>query len=667
MSDNTRGVANLRILKWESEGLRLPDFKVDLEASESGAVPRVTLVQAPNGTAKTTTLNLLRAALSGEAVSWGHDKVEQFARKDPISGDLIKSEGHFIVSCLCAGHRYTFALRFDFESNTCRYETTTPQGRINEFKPAPALRPFLEPGFVRLFVFDGEQAQALSDRAQTKARDAIEVAHRIYLFGRIKQHIQDYYQQTLEKSVVGAGGAKAKQLRVSQLSVLLRQREAELAEFRKSLEDAEAKQATLDKEWADKFASLPEQRHMVQKATEAHAKAEADWKNAVRKLGVLARNPAAMSRSLSSRLQMLQSGLEKAKLPESTAREFFIDLATQDKCVCGRPIGPGEKKHIHDAASAYLANDAVHVLNRIKSQVRDSLEVGEPAHIALGKTLEECMNFSDEKHLAYDALELAKKNAAQTDPQLELTREKIDKNKARLADLRRRISDYEDSDSSAQDSDLLSIPTLKRRFKDAEDAVAATNQARMLVDKKNRLMAILDEVIEVARGRVTKETITNTNKLLEHIIPLNNIKVESIESQLALRNSDGASMGETLVVAYSFLSSLLTASAGVSMPFVVDSPAGALGGDARSKVAPVLPEMSQQLILFVLDKECSSFLEPLEASLEAITRTNSAIQYVTIFKRGHVDDADCPKEATQHTKCGRGVLVSGREFFIKFS
>jgi DNA sulfur modification protein DndD len=666
MSDNAKGMANLRILKWESEGLRLPDFKVDLEVGTSGAVPRVALIQAPNGTAKTSTLTLLRAALSGEAAGWGHDMVAQFARKDPLTGQLVKPEGHFIVYCLCGIDRYTFTLSFDFENNTCSYVTTTPQGKIKEFKPAPTIRPFLEPNFVKLFVFDGEQAQALSDRSQTKARDAIEVAHRIYLIGRIKQHIQDYYQQTLEKVVIGARGAQARHLRVSQLSKLLRERETELLDFRKSLQDAEAKQETLDKEWADKFASLPEQRDLVEKATSVYAKAESDWENSVRKLGVLARNPAAISRSLSSRLQALQSGLEKAKLPESTAREFFIDLASQDRCVCGRPIGAGEKKYIHDAAGSYLANDAVHVLNRIKSHVRDSLELGEPSHVTLGNSITTCINLSDCKHLAHGALEQAKRKAAQADPLLESTRLNIEKNKARLSDLRRRISDYEDADSSAADSDLLSIPTLKRRLKDAEEAVAATNQARELVDKKNKLMSILDEIIEDARGRVTQETIASTNKLLGHIIPLNNINVESINSQLALRNSAGASMGETLVVAYSFLSSLLTASSGVSMPFVVDSPAGALGGEARNKVAPVLPEMSQQLILFVLDKECSSFLEPLEKSVQVITKTDSAIQYMTLFKRGHVRDADCPGATTQFTKCGRGVLVSGREFFVKF-
>jgi hypothetical protein len=281
--------------------------------------------------------------------------------------------------------------------------------------------------------------------------------------------------------------------------------------------------------------------------------------------------------------------------------------------------------------------------------------------------LSDCFKLSDEKHLAYDALERARKLAASVDPQLELTRLEIDRNKGSLAFLRRRISEYEEADSSAKDEDLLSLITLRSRLKEAEAALSATTQARDLVDKKNKVLLILNDVVLSARARVTEETIASTNKLLESIIPLNDIRVDRIDSQLALRNSGGASMGETLLVAYAFLSSLLTASSGVSMPFIVDSPAGALGGNARREVAPVLPKMSEQLILFVLDKECADFLEPLESSVKSLTDSVKAIQYITLFKKNHVKESDCPIGMTTLTKCGRGVIVNGRDFFSKFS
>ncbi|MDJ0557211.1 MAG: hypothetical protein QNJ68_22755 [Microcoleaceae cyanobacterium MO_207.B10] len=40
----------------------------------------VSLIQMPNGTAKTTTLNLIRAAMNGEANKWNAEKVKSFRR-----------------------------------------------------------------------------------------------------------------------------------------------------------------------------------------------------------------------------------------------------------------------------------------------------------------------------------------------------------------------------------------------------------------------------------------------------------------------------------------------------------------------------------------------------------------------------------------------------------
>ena len=45
-----------------------PDFKIDLMNGKEPA--KVSLIQMPNGTGKTTTLDMLKAALDGSAGSW---------------------------------------------------------------------------------------------------------------------------------------------------------------------------------------------------------------------------------------------------------------------------------------------------------------------------------------------------------------------------------------------------------------------------------------------------------------------------------------------------------------------------------------------------------------------------------------------------------------------
>ena len=50
------------------------------------------------------------------------------------------------------------------------------------------------------------------------------------------------------------------------------------------------------------------------------------------------RDPHALSLSFANWMLALKDGLDKVKLPESAAREFFEDLAGEADCVCGRPI-----------------------------------------------------------------------------------------------------------------------------------------------------------------------------------------------------------------------------------------------------------------------------------------------------------------------------------------
>src|SRR5687767_3849349 len=76
---------------WESEGLRCPDVKIDLHKSPN-SVHRVSLIQMPNGTGKTTTLSLLRALLSGRSPSgapWEQYSVAELAKRGSKKGKFV--------------------------------------------------------------------------------------------------------------------------------------------------------------------------------------------------------------------------------------------------------------------------------------------------------------------------------------------------------------------------------------------------------------------------------------------------------------------------------------------------------------------------------------------------------------------------------------------------
>lgn len=64
--------------------------------------------------------------------------------------------------------------------------------------------------------------------------------------------------------------------------------------------------------------------------------------------------------------------MTKLKLPKSSSKDFFIELANASKCVCDRCIGPTEKDAILRNAEKYLGSDQQAVLNAIKSSLMSS-------------------------------------------------------------------------------------------------------------------------------------------------------------------------------------------------------------------------------------------------------------------------------------------------------
>ena len=109
----------LALLGWSSSGLRCPDVVINLLPSGGSTEPhKVTLLQMPNGTGKTTTLNLLRAALTGTAKHWSPEEVAIIRRPGATNAN-----GDFELRLALDGVRLTFRLAFDFGQGIVTYTT----------------------------------------------------------------------------------------------------------------------------------------------------------------------------------------------------------------------------------------------------------------------------------------------------------------------------------------------------------------------------------------------------------------------------------------------------------------------------------------------------------------------------------------------------------------
>ena len=355
----------IELLGWSSCGLRCPD--VSIELTTHGKVAPVSLIQMPNGTGKTITLEMLMAALDGEAVNWSAERVCGFRRPGDSS-----ERGEFIVNLLMDDKPLTFELVLDYTAGTARYRTTQPgSGGITAgHQPPPALYRFLRPQFINLFVFDGEFADRLLDPARSEAAKAIDALCQLYLLDDIAEFAdQEWQRATKKRAATTASGLASWQTKRAQIAKRLN-----------DLTDAQAKAKKEQTELESSIAKLSEliSTHMSRSSgvQERYAKAQADLHEAENKVVLESGNlmqsirlPYVLHPRIPEALLALKANLDKLQLPENTSAQFFEELTHEDQCICGREMTDAAREEIRKRAKQYLGTEEAGVINALKRDI----------------------------------------------------------------------------------------------------------------------------------------------------------------------------------------------------------------------------------------------------------------------------------------------------------
>ncbi|MGE5655637.1 MAG: hypothetical protein ACM37W_03410 [Actinomycetota bacterium] len=646
------------LLGWSASGLRCPDHEVHLSLPDSDRPYPVTLVQMPNGTGKTTTLNMLRATLSGSAKQWNLQKINEFRR----SGHSTKT-GLFVVNLMLNGNPLTFELTLNFNQGRADYRTSYGTGIKDGFSPPPKIIKFLNSDFINLFVFDGELASNLLDAKQTKARQAID----------------SLFQLSLLKDViktVGANWEKHAEFASTKTAKGLNQRKNKLERFKKKREHIKREQQrlkvdksrwTLELQEAEKEyeAALSKDKNIGNQLQEVKIQLDNAEKAVAREVEIAIakmRDPQRLLPQFATALQELKANLDRLKLPTSTSREFFEELAEAHECVCGRTMDDATRQAVRDRALNYLAEDEVGVLNRIKSDIATYCS-GEPASYyqefqrdleSFGKLIRKRDEFKTELRSFEEA------RLAQGDSDLEAKKKQRDDLQKELHRCTERLQEIERSPSSKPSEETDCLKELDKLIKKAEDDVAEATETLTLKRKTEIIIRILNEAHEQAQEELRTVILGETNQRILQLLSGDPVKLQDIQDSLQLRGQSGASVGQTLSVSYAFLATLFNRSEH-QLPFIVDSPAGALDLKVRPEVARLIPSLSEQFIAFTISSERQNFVEILHQA------ANQQVQYLTIFRKTSRMDALWQNISPELlTETVDGVTVKGKEFFDSF-
>ena len=162
-----------------------------------------------------------------------------------------------------------------------------------------------------------------------------------------------------------------------------------------------------------------------------------------------------------------------------------------------------------------------------------------------------------------------------------------------------------------------------------------------------------------ASKKITHEILQETNANILKWLPDNDIQVDKIDGHLWLKNATEGSVGENLSVAYAFLSTLFNRSTH-SLPFIVDSPAGALGNSVRRQIGQTIPLLTKQFVTFVISSERQDFIN---GGIETVVDN---IQYISIFRKKVAAYLSEAMKVPNKVITDDGAIVYDKNFFYKF-
>lgn len=643
---------------WSSRGLRTPDIEIDLLDS-NGEPAKVALIQMPNGTGKTTTLELIKATLSNEAASWTPDQVRRLRRRLDT-----RAEGQFIVKLLVNGRPLTFELTLDFENGAARYRTTNvgSGGIVSGWAPSPEVHQFLSPEFLRLFIFDGEFADELFDPKKAEADRAIDALCQLYLLGEVSQFAEEEWERRSK-----AGGPKTDsglQRYLNEQTALTKRRD----ELQKMDSHASREIGIHAKEIADLEAKI-NQRLASMKSTQAEhatalnalAEAERDLLAATSAAMNAIRMPLAMNAAFGASLVELKENLDLLRLPENTSAQFFEELINEAECICGRDMTPGARHEIITRSKRYLDADESGTINALKSDI-DKFTASQGEEAPDGKLAVQLRALGVARRAQHKAEQLVRTLKQQLidegDEQLKAWEAALDEHKSKHAEFRA-VIDSIASEGHPDDKPIFSLKLIERKLKEVSAKIAEITETVTLRKQTDILKDILARAAAIARGQIRDELVVEANQRIRGILINDPLEISKIDRSLRLADQEGASVGQTLSVGYTFLMSVLNRGNN-NFPLVVDSPANPIDGDVRENIAALIPSLCTQFVGFTINTERPGFVLPLE-------KAAGTVKYLTMFRKTEGTARLLPGlPASGVVQTESAVLVEDRNYFMSF-
>jgi DNA sulfur modification protein DndD len=236
---------------------------------------------------------------------------------------------------------------------------------------------------------------------------------------------------------------------------------------------------------------------------------------------------------------------------------------------------------------------------------------------------------------------------------------KLDEVQNELNTVEEDLSELDRAPDSSDDDESRCIKHIEISLRDAEVKYAEITQTIDIKGKYTIVNSIIDKAYDISIKAIKELIVNETNTKMESLLPLELVKLSSIGDSLKLMGKGGASAGQTLALAYGFLSTLFSRG-NHQLPFIVDSPSGPLDLTVRRQVAKLIPKLCNQFVAFTISSERENFTEPLEEEI-------GDVQYITLFRKSTSTNHLLSRLPTSGVVEQRNsILVADKTFFYNF-
>ncbi len=463
------------------------------------------------------------------------------------------------------------------------------------------------------FLFDGEKIDNFAKPESAKqVKQAIYLVLKLEVLARSRRHLEDVatdYRKELKK----VSGQKLRGLLDEEDHVRKEREKAEkrVEELEQEIASARRKVAEIDQTLREKpnAKALQQQRDRVEDDLRHQRTTLEAIVSQIRDLATGAY--FVLGRSVIDRaLQILNEKRERGEIPSNIRHQFVQDLLDQMCCICGRPFEENSDEHQHllallsSSMPGSLEDDVLNTYAALQGFAGQRKQRDEDLNIAM-KRRSEMMAYIQHLEAELDDIRRQLKGSPLEEiSALENQRQNfladIDSYNIEVGSFKKQIEDHnrklkelkltiEAARKEEQKEQLLSTKLdFAQRAADAIGEIYHTfaDDMRQRIEAKTK---------EIFKWLVSKEA------HFQDIQLGSDFNLEVID-RYGLPARPELSAGERQVLSLSFITAMSRISE-EEAPLVMDTPFGRLSSQHRNSITEHLPNLADQLILFVTDEE----------------------------------------------------------------